>query len=106
MPADRRFLKQGERGDALYVVIDGVLEASIERPQGPVDLRSMGRGNLVGEAGISTGERTADVWTRSEARLLRLERLARRHPRIAARVLGNLSDVLAERLGSVTERVA
>lgn len=111
VPADRRFLKQGERGDALYVVIDGLLEASTERPEGSIGLRSMRRGDLVGEAAVFTGERTADVWTRSEVRLLRLERthledLTRRHPRIAARVLGNLSGVLAERLGSVTGRVA
>lgn len=111
VPSGRRLIKQGEAGAELFVVIDGRLEATTERPEGAVSLREMRRGDLVGEAAIFTGERTADVWTRSDARLLRLgrrdlDRLSRRHPRIAARVLGNLNQVLARRLGSVTARIA
>jgi CRP-like cAMP-binding protein len=64
---------------------------------------------VVGEVALYHGKRTADVDAASDVRLLRLtktnlDRLVRRYPRIGARVLLNLSQVLAARMADVTER--
>jgi hypothetical protein len=109
-PAGQRIVRVGEAGDEMYVVIDGELEASVERYDGRVTLARLGRGDLVGEVALFEGKRTADVDTLSDVRLLRLsraslERLGRRYPRIALIVSRNLSDVLARRLAKQTPRI-
>ena len=101
----------GQKGDDMYVVIDGRLDATVMREGRRVQLRSMTRGDVVGEVGLFRGERSADVRCGSAARLLRLtqpdlERLKRRHPRIGAQVYANLSRALANRLVSLTDRLA
>ena len=63
-----------------------------------------------GQTGIFLGEYSADAMARGELRVLRfsdgdLERLRRRYPRIAARVLRNLNRMQAERVSTLTEYV-
>ena len=71
----------------------------------------MGRGDVVGEIALfHQHARTADVVALSPARAIRLtesnlERLRRRYPRIGARLLWNLSRVLAQRVVTTTRRV-
>jgi predicted RND superfamily exporter protein len=110
LPAGHTLLRDGEPGDDMFVVIRGSLAATIQKEGREVSLRRMDRGDVIGEVALFFGERTADVRTLTDVRLLRLdrgdlERLARRYPRIAARVYENLSEVLAARLASVTKRV-
>jgi hypothetical protein len=110
LEAGELLFRAGEKGDEMYVVIDGRLEASVQREGEPVEIRSMTRGDVVGEIGLFRGDRRADVRCATTARLLRLtqtdlERLNRRRPRIGAQVFANLSQVLADRLVSMTERI-
>jgi CRP-like cAMP-binding protein len=103
-------IREGERGEEMYVVIDGQLRAYVQGESGPVELTVHGRGDVVGEVGLFYARRTADVEAVSDARLLRLtqeslERLARRYPRIAARVHRNLNETLAARLAKLTTRL-
>jgi predicted RND superfamily exporter protein len=107
----QRLFRDGEAGDALYVVLDGQLQASIERPGGRRMLGRALRGDLVGEVGPFHGRRTADVDAVEETRLLRLtaadlERVRRRYPRIGATVYRNLSELLAHRVADSTLRIA
>jgi predicted RND superfamily exporter protein len=109
--AGERLWSAGDAADALYVVIDGRLRASLEGPAGVRELAQHERGDLVGEVGLVQQARSADVDVVEDGRLLRLGRehfaqLRRRYPRIAAAVLANLSEVLAERLVRRTREAA
>jgi hypothetical protein len=109
--AGDRLWSAGDAADSLYVVIDGRLRASLAGEGGVRELAVHGRGDLVGEVGLVQQARSADVDVVEDGRLLRLGRvhfdqLARRYPRIAAAVLRNLSEVLAERLVRRTREAA
>jgi hydrophobe/amphiphile efflux-3 (HAE3) family protein len=104
-----RLWSAGDAADALYVVIDGKLRASVEREGSMRELAVHGRGDVLGEVGLVKRARSADVEALEDGRLLRLTdahftALARRYPRIAAVVLRNLNEVLAERLVRLTDR--
>ena len=88
----------------------GNIESHIEREGARVPLNQHGRGDVLGEVGLFRGERTANVDCLTACRLLRfdqenLARLQRRYPRTAAKLMRNLSEVLADRLKSATQRV-
>jgi hypothetical protein len=105
-----RLVHLGDEGDEMYVVIDGELSASVPGETGRVHLRTLRRGDVVGEVALfHRGRRSADVDALSDARLLclrlaDLERLRRRYPRTGAQIAHNLNEVLAARLVSLTER--
>jgi predicted RND superfamily exporter protein len=108
--AGERIIEIGQPGTEMYAVIDGKLQASIEGKNGRVDLDSHTRGDIVGEAGLFYQQRTANVDTVEDTRLLcinqkDLQILRRRYPRIAARVFQNLNEILATRLVHATERL-
>jgi hypothetical protein len=110
VPAGRRLITAGEKGAEMYVVIDGKLQTSFEGEHGRVQLATQSRGDVVGEAGLFYKERTADVDTLEDSRLLcltqeNLERLSRRYPYIATKVFRNLNRVLAARLFRTTHRL-
>ena len=100
----------GQKSDGMYLVIEGALQSHIERDAARVVLNRHGRGDVLGEVGLFRGERTANVDCESDVRALRfdqenLARLQRRYPRTAAKLMRNLSEVLADRLKSATQRV-
>ncbi|MGQ0699742.1 MAG: MMPL family transporter [Panacagrimonas sp.] len=100
-------IRQGDFARDMYVIVDGTLEAWIERGDERKVLATMSRGAVMGEAGYFGQRRTANVSCVTPARLLRfdandLERLRRRYPWIAATVFRNLNRVQAERLARAT----
>jgi predicted RND superfamily exporter protein len=106
----QRLMQTGQKSDGMYVVIEGQLQSHIERDGARVPLNRHGRGDVLGEVGLFRGERTANVDCESDCRLLRfdqenLARLQRRYPRTAAKLMRNLSEVLADRLKAATVRV-
>jgi predicted RND superfamily exporter protein len=108
--AGERLIQVGQKGDGMYVVIEGRLRSSVEADGHSVPLNTHGRGDVLGEVGLFHGERTANVDCETDVRLLRLDqsnlaRLQRRYPRTSAHLFRNLSDVLAGRLAAVTARV-
>jgi hypothetical protein len=108
--AGERLIQLGQKGDGMFVVIEGRLRSSVEADGHTVPLNSHGRGDVLGEVGLFYGERTANVDCETDVRLLRLDqanlaRLQRRYPRTSAQLFRNLSDVLAGRLAAVTARV-
>jgi CRP-like cAMP-binding protein len=107
--AGERLWSAGDAADALYVVIDGRLRASVARGGERRDLAEHVRGDVLGEVGLIQQARSADVDVLEDGRLLRLgqehfAQLSRRYPRIASAVLRNLSEVLAGRLVRLTDR--
>ncbi len=105
--AHDRVIKEGDWARDMYVIVDGELQAWVDRDGDRLELSTMGRGAVLGEAGFFGQRRTANVDALSAARLLRfgseeLERLRKRYPRIAATVFRNLNRVQAERLARTT----
>ncbi|GAC1627372.1 MAG: hypothetical protein NVS9B10_16270 [Nevskia sp.] len=106
-PAGKRLIQEGELARDIYVIIDGQVEATIERNGEKRVLSSMGRGAVMGEAGYFGQRRTASIDTVTPARLLRfdsqdLERLRERYPAIAATIFRNLNRIQAERIARMT----
>ena len=65
--------RQGDAGDALYVVRSGRLEAVRETPEPATVIRELGRGSVVGELALLTGEpRSASVRAARDSDLLRI----------------------------------
>ncbi len=108
--AGERIITIGQPGTEMYAVIDGRLQAWIEGRDGRINLDSHTRGDIVGEAGLFYAQRTANVDTIEDTRLLCISQsdlniLRRRYPRTAARVYHNLNEILATRLASATQRL-
>jgi len=99
--------RRGETKEELYVLLNGRADVYHSYP-GPV-IRSMGRGEVIGEMGlVRKRPRSADVVIGEETDYLALdsrflERIERRYPRIAAVVFLNLARILSDRLESTTE---
>ena len=107
VPAGHRIITEGESARDIFVIIDGELVAWIERNSEHRRLSTMGRGATMGEAGYFGQKRTANVDAVEDSRLLRfdsqdLEKLRRRHPRIAATIFRNLNRIQAERIARMT----
>src|SRR3954466_1884234 len=89
-PAGAILMREGERGDGVYIVLSGTFE--IIKQLGTPDEHQFGRrgaGELVGEMGLlnQDGLRTASVRAAYDAQVLRLtradfERLLERYPKI------------------------
>jgi len=90
-------------GQDLYVIQTGLVE--VRSPRGNT-IALLGPGRIVGEVAFITGaRRTADVIALSPTQAVILsrsamEQLMQHHPQVAAKVLLNLSRLVAERLGS------
>ncbi len=101
-PAGQRLFDGGEPGKGLYLVIDGQLRTWVDAEDRIDALATHGRGDSVGEVGLFHGSYATTCVVESDARLLRLDRaaidqLAVRYPRVAARMLRNLGEVMAGR---------
>jgi uncharacterized protein len=107
LAAGEVLIREGDIARDMYVVVDGRVEAWIDRDGERRSLSVMTRGAVVGEAGYFGQRRTANVEAMTAARVLRfnsqdLERLRIRYPRIAATLFRNLNRVQAERLARTT----
>lgn len=75
LAADDVLVRQGDPGDALFIVAAGHVRAELEGPDGVTALETIGPGNVVGEVALlSGGRRTATVRAVSAARVWRLSR--------------------------------
>lgn len=107
LPAGSRVITEGDYARDMYVIVDGRVEAWVERHDERKTLSTLGRGAVMGEAGYFGQRRTANIDALSAVRLLRfdsqdLERLRLRHPRIAATIFRNLNRIQAERIARMT----
>jgi hypothetical protein len=100
--AGDHLIREGQPGDFLLLLLDGIAEAFVHRPpSGRTKLGEFRAGDVVGEISLLTGEaRTADVVSRQPVRALRLpvadfQKIADAYPEV--RML--LTTVVADRLG-------
>ena len=73
--AGDRFINQGDPGDFLYIVQDGACVAYVEKDQKTHTVGRMGKGDVVGEMALLTGEpRSAHVTAETDMKLWGLSR--------------------------------
>jgi CRP-like cAMP-binding protein/GNAT superfamily N-acetyltransferase len=102
-------VRQGERDDTVYILLSGIAEVLLDgNDQRP--LRALAAGDIFGEIGFLTAaQRTASVVARAPSDVLVLsgaflKRFLKQEPTVAAKLLYNLSTILARRLATATLR--
>jgi serine/threonine protein phosphatase PrpC len=97
VPAGHTLMREGELGDAMYVVIEG--EVTVHR--GDAEVARLGAGRHVGEmALVDNRPRSASVTTSTASNIIRLERTAffellRADPVLAVKLLWNIIQSLS-----------
>jgi len=110
-PQAQQIFAIGDKGNHMYVVIDGVINVTLKNGDGTIFIDKLERGAIIGEVALYHGERTANVFAASNVRLLEitkqdLEAIQLRHPKIAAQLYANLNEVFAGRMANLTHRIA
>ena len=106
-PQGHPILQQGDIGSEMYLVLNGAVEISVFKADGTERvLKTIGNGQIFGEGGfLNRVPRNANVITISPTKFLVLsaeefERIGRKYPSLAVKVLLNLCRMLSQRLYS------
>jgi len=98
--AGQALVRQGQPGDAAYVLVAGKAEVSVETESGDYVVATLGPGDVVGEISIlCDSPRTATVTASTDVSALRVRKdsflqLLRQFPEIAAEVMRSLAERL------------
>jgi CRP-like cAMP-binding protein len=110
--AGQKIISQGERADAMFMLISGKVAAFAKGKDGNEShLRNTEAGGHFGEIGLlEEGVRTASVRAESDCRVFRLNKESFRkilkQPELATPLLYSLSRSLALRLADITNRLS
>jgi GNAT superfamily N-acetyltransferase len=102
-------MREGERGDDMYLILEGAVEVSRNLPRGRRVLTTLGAGQIFGEGAFLLGTpRSADVTALAECHLLAVDNvefdaLTAFDAQIAVKLLRNLSRMLCLRLYAGTQ---
>lgn len=105
--ADQVLFNQGEIGDAAFIIIDGEADITIDSPQGPITVATVGRNDIIGEIAILCDvPRTASVRAKDKLETLVISkdlffRLIMEFPQIAVEIMREL----AQRLNRANEKL-
>lgn len=96
----KTIFRQGDPGDAAYLIIDGEADVVLEGPAGPITVATLGANDIVGEMAILSGApRNATV--RAKGRLTALKiakepflRMVREFPSMAVSIMLELAHRL------------
>jgi len=97
---DQILCKQGEIGDAAYIIIDGEAEILVDTPTGPMPVATVGRNDIVGEIAILCDvPRTATVKAKTKLETLVISkdlffRLIMEFPQIGIEIMRELASRL------------
>ncbi len=119
LPEGATLFRQGDVGDALYIVIAGSLQAAVEQEDGSeLFVREIGAGELIGEMQLlAGGKRTASIYVQRQAQLIKLpqevfQRLAEQNPQVMQRLAAlirrrlrrnQLATILPTMIGALDE---
>lgn len=98
--AGQALVRQGQPGDAAYVLVEGEAEVSVETASGDYVVATLGPGDVVGEISILCDTpRTATVTASTDVSALRVRKdsflqLLRQFPEIATQVMRSLAERL------------
>ena len=97
----KRLFRQGDPGDAAYLIIDGEAEVIAESPAGPVVLATLGANEITGEMAI-LGNVPRSATVRAKGRLVTLRipkepfmRMVQEFPSMAVAMMQELAERLA-----------
>lgn len=105
-PGDSLF-KQGDDGDALYVIMEGEADVLVDTPGGQITVATMGKNDFVGDIAVLCDvPRTATVTATSKLVTMRITKdlffqLVCQFPQIAIEIM----RVLAQRLDVTTRKL-
>jgi CRP-like cAMP-binding protein len=108
MPGDP-LCRQGEPGDAAFIVLDGEADVVVQSDQGPMKVASIGRYDIVGEIAILCDvPRTASVLATTPLVALRVSKdgffnLVTQFPQVAVEVMHELASRLLHTTQRLTE---
>ena len=101
VPNNTRLFRQGDKGDAMYLIESGRIRISItDQDKKEVTLAELAQGDFFGEMSLIDGrKRSADAWVIEDSRLARLSRQAflsfvRSNPNVALEMLSALTNRL------------
>lgn len=107
-----RLFRQGDLGDAAYLIISGEAEVTRETPSGPVLLATLGANEIVGDMAI-LGEVPRNATVRAKTRLVTLRiskepfmRMVREFPSMAVAMMQELAGRLAATNDQLSATVA
>lgn len=105
--ADQVLFRQGDVGDAAYIIVEGSAKVLIETDEGEVEVAMLGRNDFVGEIAILCDvPRTATVKAASQTVTLQITkdlffRLVAEFPQMSVEIM----RVLASRLENTTQNL-
>jgi CRP/FNR family transcriptional regulator, cyclic AMP receptor protein len=95
--AEQTLFRQGDIGDAAYVIIDGQAEVIVETPNGPLTVARFGKNAFVGEIAILIDvPRTATIKASTRLETLKISkdvffRLIKEFPEMAVEIMRELA---------------
>jgi CRP-like cAMP-binding protein len=110
--AGEMLCRQGEPGDAAYIVLDGAADVLVDTPSGTVKVADVGKNDIVGEIAILCDvPRTASVLATSRLVALRVSKegffkLVQQFPQMAVEIMGELAGRLQQTTMRLTEASA
>ena len=99
MPGEALF-KEGDFGDAAYIVLDGEADVLVETPGGPLKVATLGRNDIIGEIAILCDvPRTATVVAKDKLVTLRVSKdgffnLVTQFPQVGVEIMHELASRL------------
>ncbi len=102
-------IRYGEPGYALYILVEGEVIVKIPGEKELIEVDTLRESEFFGEMALVTdAPRTATILCKTEVLVYvltrsALEELIKIHPKIAAKLLYNISSVIAERLKKLNE---
>jgi CRP-like cAMP-binding protein len=105
--SDQILCRQGDPGDAAYIILSGEADVIVDGPTGPITVAKLGRNSILGEIAILCDvPRTATVKAKTELVVLRISkelfyRLITEFPQMGIEIM----RVLADRLERTTHRL-
>lgn len=101
--------RQGEQGDAAFIVLDGAADVVVQSDHGPMKVASVGRNDIVGEIAILCDvPRTASVLATTPLVALRVSKdgffnLVTQFPQVGVEVMHELASRLHQTTTRLTE---
>ena len=106
---EQSLFKQGDSGDAAYVLMDGEAEVIAETPQGAIPVAKIGKNAIIGEIAILCDvPRTATVKASTSLATLKIDkedflRLIREFPDMGIEIMRELADRLSRTTTELSE---
>lgn len=101
-PANATIVRENEQGDSLFVVVTGLVKATVAAQDGEKDLGYIRPGEVFGEMSLLTGSpRTASVITTTETAVIEIKH-AHLRPILAANhaIIDDLGDIMSVRVNA------